>query len=402
MNTTHPTNTVVSSGHCANRSQLKFACYLLTVCLTAIGSNARANDTCTVELTSGALRVRAGITDVSGAFAPTDRPQLSADGAHLVYSIEEGFDPFFILSVYSADRRGPGEWTAPWLVQQGSAGYEDGNFVSWFFPGFLPNDSTRILSGLGTFDRNPDGSVNPATFDSRLVTYDASGERLTDVLHTTEIGLPPGVIPSGARLSPDGSRIAFYVDGVPQVQGLYLYDRTHGVLQRLSMQNDHDPVWSSDGGRLYFSELTGGPAPLIQGVVGLVTLDLEATPTGFERKPLDPGPSAHSAEHPAPIADSDVLLLHVQDSAESAPRLAARRSCAGFAPIPIALEQGNRSIAAAERPSIASSELSATFMGKFEDDASHRVFVLESNVVQRIRDLVAAQPCPCAGSGDAS
>jgi hypothetical protein len=330
-----------------------------------------------VALRDGTLEVRRGLFDVTGSGVPTDRPELSAFGDELVYTVEEGPpDPVFILSIYQARKLGSNSWESPWLLREGRAGYDDGMLVSWYFPAFTPWDDT-IISGKGTLHRKTDGTVDFLTLDTRFLTLDEEGREKDTLVTTAQLGLPFGEIPQGARVSPDGRWLAFFALSTPDVQGIYLYELEHGALHRLTMYADRDPVWSVDGRTLFFHQLGAGGSA--QSAVGRVDLGFEGATPLSTRKLLDHVASAHS---------------HVVDSADRPPRLAARRTCSGFVPVRIRLITSAGEIIAARRAATALQRLDATFLGKLAGDANYRVFTVDAVTVARVRALVGSMPCP--------
>ena len=93
-----------------------------------------------------------------------------------------------------------------------------------------------------------------------VISVDGSGERqlASDAACTTNV--------SGARWSPDGSRIAYACDG--QFAGIYTIraDGTEPTLVSTSSPGmagtDIGPVWSPDGRRLAFTRLEAGSGPI--------------------------------------------------------------------------------------------------------------------------------------------
>ena len=203
-------------------------------------------------LSGNTFVLRQGVQDVSGGELPTDRPELSANGRKLVYSVEEAVSPVFILSVYLTERRGSG-WEAPVLIREGHDGAATGQLVSWFFPGFTPEEGL-LLMGKGTIDRLPDGSFDFLSLRSAFVELTEDGEEGDTIVTSEELGFPFGEIPQGARTSPDGAWLAFFAQLTPETQGIYLHHVSTGATVRVTTAADRDPVWSADGRSLFFYE----------------------------------------------------------------------------------------------------------------------------------------------------
>lgn len=342
-----------------------------------------------VQVQAGEVVIRKGLIDVSGADLPTDRPELSANGNRLVYTVEEGLDPFFILSVYSADRAGPRAWQSPWLLREGRDGYDDGAFVSWFFPAFSGR-SENLVVGVGTLTRLPDGTVDFSTLASRFVTFSPTQTTETTLVTSAELAFPFGEIPQGARVSPDGRWLAFFASSTTAVHGIYLYDLTRRALHRLSASSDRDPVWTQDGRTLYFHEL--GAASRL----GRLQLTFSGNTPVATRSLLEPA-AAVAQEHPAPVAGSDVLLEHVQP-ASGEPYLAARRTCPSFKPVRLRMPTPTGEVLSSKRAATALSGKGATFMGKLAGDAHYRIYTMQPRALERVRNLVSQLPCSAAST----
>jgi len=106
--------------------------------------------------------------------------------------------------------------------------------------------SVVIAGGVGVFAASNTGVL--AYFDdeaeTELIWMSRDGARIG------RIGVPRAY--GAARLSPDGSRVAYNLNGRPDTQGLWIHDLARESDMRLSSQTDFSPVWSPDGSQLAF------------------------------------------------------------------------------------------------------------------------------------------------------
>ena len=163
--------------------------------------------------------------------------------------------------------------------------------------------SLSSLPGLIAFSRGgdlytmrPDGSdVTPLTDDPMWLEYPVAwltdGSRLAYLRQPSDDG-PPfdansfdstlslvlpdgsgavelGVVQPWTSFSPDGTKVAFGGNGVPDAGGISVFDLVNGTLTRLTHDGGSGPIWSPDGSHIaYVFSGTG-----LSLEVGTVTLD---------------------------------------------------------------------------------------------------------------------------------
>lgn len=344
------------------------------------------------------ITVRSGVHEIDTPALNADRPELSADGRRLVYTIEEVTPlPFFVLSAHEVTARRHGQWSARRLIEQGTPWVIAGTVNTWFFPTYRP-DTSGLLVGLATVQTDATGIPDFASLRASFVNIAESGQIIDTVLSALDVGLPFGEIPESERYAPDGRHIAFFAQQSPADQGVYLYDVPTRTLTRLTTQLDKDPMFSSDGRTIYFHHeiddaATGLPASY---TLGALSLRSSGGPASWARALLPAAPGLSTFEqHPVPIVGSDVLWFYAQASGDptSPSVLAARRTCAAGR-VEIGIEVDGRPIVDAKRPGAALYTRDVTFMGKFEGDVNYRIFAIDDDIVDGVTDLIEHTSCP--------
>ncbi|HUF76055.1 MAG TPA: protein kinase [Longimicrobiales bacterium] len=103
-------------------------------------------------------------------------------------------------------------------------------------------------------------SGEESTRTTRLAWIDRGGN-VEPILEVSDAQFPerPAMGPVAARLSPDGSRVAFRaVYGTEPPFRISVYDLRRGVLNTLTVRLNADwPVWTPDGERVLFNRFTG-------------------------------------------------------------------------------------------------------------------------------------------------
>ncbi len=226
-----------------------------------------------------------------------DGPRLSPDGARVavligamggdvwVHDLERGNR----IRLTTGDFRHHPVWTP------------DGNRVAW--TSTLPGQPVRIewmnADGTGAAERlleSPNGVIlYPTDFtpDGRmLLTYRESDSKPTDVFvfdprtrAEPERLLPEGPARYGARLSSDGRLIAYTSEETGDTE-VYIHEfPSMRSKVRVSTEGGYRPVWSRDGGRLFFRYLNRLSVVDVGAPDGGGTVSLSAPRVLFEHLP---------------------------------------------------------------------------------------------------------------------
>jgi serine/threonine-protein kinase len=122
-----------------------------------------------------------------------------------------------------------------------------------------------------------------------------------------------------ARISPDGTKVALVVGGTPRMSApsaIWIFDQRTANVSLLTADGDDGRVWSSDGGRIFFRSVRGGPA-------GVYAIELDSGETTLVGAPPDypfalpwtisPDDRVLGIVNPASLTDFNIATLSVAD-----------------------------------------------------------------------------------------
>jgi serine/threonine-protein kinase len=138
--------------------------------------------------------------------------------------------------------------------------------------------------------------------------------------HETAIAAPPRAY-SYPRLSPDGTRIALYLND--QEQDIWLWDLERSILTRVTSDPGFDtyPVWMPDGRRLVFSSERGGGRNLFMQEVTLASTAERLTKSGNRQHATSVSPDGGHLvfTETSPTTGEDVMELGLNAVHQVAP-----------------------------------------------------------------------------------
>jgi Tol biopolymer transport system component len=265
-------------------------------------------------------------------------PAFLPDGKHFLYLTLAGRDKdimhrLFMGSLDGTLRKFIGEIDSRALFTSGHLLYvRDGTLLAQRFDpekGELSGEVQPLVEGLhyfhstgqGAFSASANGVLawRSARRPARLVWLDRTGGELQ--------AIGTAAFHADGRLSPDGRRYATgVVDPKLGVSDLWIYDLQRESNERVTFRSldEHSPVWTPDGGAIYYRSDGGGGPPDVFRVAPGDEAGVRFYGGRAVEEPKDVAPDGRSLLFAtlAPPSRSDIRILPLVPKGEARPYLA--------------------------------------------------------------------------------
>lgn len=293
-----------------------------------------------------------------------EAPVLSPRGDRMALVVDEYKNELLHLKVGSIwlSESSDGAWQTPRLFRKGTV-EALGSLETYFHPSFGRDGESLVFNHV---------HVDTHVFVPSVSSLHSWVETAAGARWEAEAwGLHEEII-EHPRVSPDGTRLVFYVHRKPATRGIWLLDFRSGRLVRISDHDDKHPVWTPDGTRILFHHQTGGDAvdavplgTIERSELGYLELD-PRDPEGvtWTRTLLDPPARGYRYQkHPMMLFGTDVILFHGRSSPRGKDEIMARRLRPGSPVYRLEIRHEGRPIAKAKHPSTAAAARVAVFVG---------------------------------------